>query len=51
MLQVMWLDISLDNPMYKGLYGSHRAMIDEAVWSAWQGGSFAAKIVQAPAKS
>ena len=47
----MWLDVSLDNPTYKNLYGSHRAMIDEAVWSAWNSGAFAATIVNAAPKS
>ena len=43
--QVMWLDVSMDNQLYRELYGAHRALIDEAVWAAWSRGELPAGIV------
>ena len=42
--QVMWLDVSMANPIYRDLYGAHRAMIDEALFGMWSRGELDADI-------
>jgi len=49
--QVMWLDVSTSNPTYRELYGSHRALIDEAIWAAWSCGDLEAGITKRPPSS
>lgn len=46
--QVMWLDVSTSNPIYRELYGAHRALIDEAIWTAWSSGYLQAGITKRP---
>lgn len=43
--KVMWLDVSMGEEKYRSLYGAHRALIDEAVWSAWSRGELQCELV------
>ena len=42
--EAMWLDVSMENETYRSLYGAHRALIDEAVFSAWSRGDLKCSI-------
>ena len=41
----MWLDVAMDNEVYRTLYGAHRALVDEAIWGAWGRGELPASLV------
>ena len=46
--KVMWMDVSTNNTMYRDLFGAHKALIDEAVNSAWLRGDLPMGIVSPP---